>query len=73
MLKNITFSVEGNLIDKARKKAAKDHVSLNLLFRTWVQNYVQTENAGKRYDSLMRKMSGAVAGKTFSRDDMNER
>ena len=39
MLKNITFSAEEELIDKAREQARKEKTTLNALFRRWLKQY----------------------------------
>jgi predicted HicB family RNase H-like nuclease len=40
MLKNITFSVEEDLIAKAREMAKAQGTTLNDLVREWIQSYV---------------------------------
>ena len=72
MTKNITLSLDEKLIEKARKKAQKEHTSLNQLFRSWVSSYVHSEKIGLEYDALMKKMT-AVSVRKYSRDEMNER
>jgi hypothetical protein len=72
MTKNITLSIDEELIKKARKKAEKEHTSLNQLFRTWVSSYIHADKIGSDYDALMKKLS-AVKGKKVSREEMNER
>jgi len=36
MLKNITFSVEEDLIQKARERAISEKTTLNAVFRRWL-------------------------------------
>lgn len=74
MVKNITLTVEENLLKKARTKAFAQHKTLNSLFREWVGQYVGAcEGRSAKYHTLMKKLSHAHAGRHFSRDEMNER
>lgn len=73
MLKNITLSADQQLLQLAREKAAKEKSTLNAQFRAWLQRYVSTDRKLIDYDVLMEKLSYAQPGKTFSRDQMNER
>ena len=73
MLKNITLSADEELIHKAREKAQRERTTLNATFRQWLRQYV---NAGSRlndYDVLMQSLNYARPGKTFTRDELNER
>jgi hypothetical protein len=73
MLRNITFSAEDQLIDKAREKAAREERTLNAVFREWLDRYVGQDDVGKRYDELMSRLSYVRAGQKFTREEMNER
>ena len=73
MLKNITLSVDKQLIQLAREKAAKENSTLNAQFRAWLERYVSTDRKLINYESLMDQMAYAQPGKKFSRDEMNER
>ncbi len=73
MLKNITLSAEEQLIYKAREKARQERTTLNATFREWLEQYVSADRTLKEYDHLMQSLSYAKPGKTFSRDEMNER
>ena len=73
MLKNITLSADKQLIQLARKKAARENTTLNLQFRAWLERYVSTDRKLIDYDSLMDQFEYAQSGKKFSRDEMNER
>ena len=42
-MKNITLSADAELIEKARKRAATEHTTLNAQFRIWLENHVQRE------------------------------
>jgi len=73
MLKNITLSAEEELIKKARQKAQQERTTLNETFRQWLKQYVKTGIHSTEYESLMKSLNYAQPGKTFSRDELNER
>ena len=72
-MKNITLSADDMLIKRAREKAQRENTSLNRLFRSWVQKYVNRDHIDNEYDSLMENMADVNAGRKFSRDEMNAR
>ncbi|MBI2978922.1 MAG: hypothetical protein HYY38_08935 [Rhodospirillales bacterium] len=73
-MKNVTRTVEEDLLKKARSKAIAQHKSLNVLFREWVKQYVGVrEGWSAVYQALMKRLGHARAGRCFSRDEMNER
>ena len=75
-MRNITLSATDQLIDQAREKARAQGVSLNDEFRKWLASYVQDGNpqdAVARFRSVMQAMPAVDAGRTFGRDEMNER
>jgi hypothetical protein len=55
-MRNITFSADGQLIDRARLRARRENKTLNAVFREWLQQY-----AG----------NSAKADRKFTRDEMN--
>ena len=74
MNKNITLSARAELISKARKRAAAKGTTLNNEFREWLES--QTVTGDERlveYKQLMERLSSIDAGRTFSREEMNER
>lgn len=72
-MKNITFTADESLIDKARKKARKENTSLNKRFKEWLKRYASQGEGKEEYEAVMSKLSYAKAEKKFSRDEMNER
>jgi hypothetical protein len=70
--KNITFSLEKELIEKAREKANKEKTSLNAVFRNWLKQYTECENKIEDYDYIMEDLNYVCAGRKFTRDEMNE-
>lgn len=72
-LRNITFSADAVLLDQARKKAEESHSTLNEAFRSWLEQFVRPAASGKEFDTIMNRLSHAVPGRKFTRDEMNER
>jgi len=73
MQKNITFSADPQLIQRARERAARERRTLNAVFRDWLARYAATDRSPSSYETLMKHLSYARPGRTFSRDDLNER
>lgn len=73
MLKNITFSAENTLIEQARRLAESENTTLNEEFRRWLASYVRQAHAASDLTALMTRLSYAQPGKTFTRDELNER
>lgn len=74
-MKKITLSADAALIDKARKRAAAEHTTLNAQFRKWLENYVQHEQQSDRAMETLRGLQASITtgGRKFSRDELNER
>jgi hypothetical protein len=72
-MRNITFSAEDDLIDKARQIATREERTLNEVFREWLAGYVGREDIGRRYEELMKELDYVQVDRTLSRDEMNER
>lgn len=73
MLKNITFSADQSLIERAREKARKEHTTLNERFRQWLESYAQDTKIKSDYLQFMENQNFGKPGRKFSRDEMNER
>jgi len=76
MMRNITLSAADQLIDQAREKARAQGVTLNDEFRKWLASYVQAgdrQSAVNRFRSVMLALPHADAGRSFTREEMNER
>ncbi len=73
MKKNVTLSAEERVIDRAREKARGDKTTLNALFREWLSRYVNRAGDGDDYSEMMVRLSHVCPGRTFTRDEMNER
>ena len=75
MLRNITLSADEELIALARKKAEAAQSTLNAEFRQWLSSYARAQDdlAVSKFRDVMQQLSGVDAGRSFSRDEMNER
>lgn len=75
MLRNITLSADDQLIARAREKAEAAQTTLNGEFRKWLAVYAdaQDDTAIARFRTLMQQLAHVDAGRTFKRDEMNER
>lgn len=75
-MRNIPLSAAEELIDQARDKARAQGATLNDEFRKWLASYVQAadgQTAVNRFRGVMQALPHADAGRSFSRDEMNER
>lgn len=73
MLKNITLSAEEALIERARQRAESEDTTLNAEFRRWLAQYAERPRSAADFRALMSRLSYARAGKTFGREELNER
>lgn len=73
-MKNITLSADEHLIERARQTALAEHRTLNDAFREWLEEYTARAGDLEQYDRLMQRLRGhVVAGRKFTREEMNER
>ncbi|MDP2368285.1 hypothetical protein [Rhodoferax sp.] len=75
MLRNITLSADEQLIARAREKAGAAQTTLNVEFRKWLAEYASRQDnaAVTRFRQVMKQLDQVDAGRTFTRDEMNER
>lgn len=73
MYKNITLSAEGHLIKKARELAQSKNKSLNVLFREWLKNLTSPKDKVHSFRALVKRLDYVTPGRSFSRDERNER
>lgn len=73
MLQNVTLSADETLIRRARRRAEMENTTLNAEFRRWLAQYVERPQATADFTALMARLSYAQPGKTFTRDELNER
>jgi len=73
MLQNITLSAKKTLIEQARRRAKLQKTTLNAEFRRWLEQYVETPQTVEDFLALMDRLGYAKTGKSFTRDELNER
>ena len=73
MLQNITLSAKKALIEQARRRAKIQKTTLNAEFRRWLEQYVETPQSVEDLSALMDLLGYAKTGKSFTRDELNER
>lgn len=72
-MKNVTFSADEELIEKARLLARQRKATLNALFREWLASFVEQQDSEERLADLENRIGYARAGRPFSREEMNAR
>ena len=72
-MKNLTFSADEDLIEKARAIARSQKRTLNAAFREWLEEFTAGAGDARSYDALMKSLREVKAGRRFSRDELNER
>ena len=72
-MKNLTFSADEDLIERARAIARGQKRTLNAAFRAWLEEFTASEGDAQNFDALMKSLRTVDAGRHFSRDEMNER
>ncbi len=75
---NVTLSVEGALLQEAKTKARRENMTLNDLFRHWLNRYINSstksiDSIAGEFDTFMERVKYATPGKHFTRDEMNAR
>lgn len=73
IVKNITFSADAELIERARMRARQQKKTLNIAFREWLERYAVTGSPQEDYRQLMQRLGHVRAGRKFSREEMNSR
>jgi len=73
IMKNVTFSADEHLIEKARERARRERKTLNIVFREWLQRYGGEASSAREFDLLMRSLSHVTFSRKRTRDEMNSR
>jgi hypothetical protein len=73
MMQNITFSADEDLIRRARLRALAKRTTLNEEFRRWLEKYVERPETAEAFADLMELFDYAQPGRSFGREEMNER
>jgi len=72
-MKNVTLSADEDLIERARLVARAQRKTLNAAFREWLQQFTAQSGNAQEVDALMRRLGHVTAGRSFTREEMNER
>jgi hypothetical protein len=73
MLKEITLNAEEELIKQAIFLAKQRNTTLETEFQQWLNHYICQNQLVDNYTQLMNELSHIQVGRTFSRDELNER
>ena len=71
-VKKVTFEVDESLINRAQEIATAQNTTLGQAFREWLGSYVAGQDAAS-YRSMMGHLKHINAGRSYIRDEMNER
>jgi hypothetical protein len=71
-MKKLTFRADEHLIEQACE-VRKQHTTLNLAFRDWLESCAHPRSAVAEFDAVMERLSCVRPGRKFTRDEMNER
>jgi hypothetical protein len=74
-MKNITLSAREEAIERGRQVAINRNTTLNELFRDWLEQLGEGSLREQSYRQQMERFKGRVrvGGRTFTREEMNER
>ncbi len=72
-MKNVTLSANEDVIRKAKNKAQQNNTTLNSLFRKWLDDYTRDKNIVLELDRFLSKTEYVEAGRSFTRDEFNQR
>ena len=73
IVKNITFSADAVLIERARERARDQNKTLNTVFREWLEEYTGGRERARRYRELMRRLGHIRVDRKFTREELNAR
>ena len=77
VVKNITLSVDENVLAAVRRHAAERNSTVNALVREYLTGLAAHEDRAKRARMRLRQLSahsqGRLGKKTWSRDDLHDR
>jgi hypothetical protein len=73
-MRNITFSADENLIDRARQVARDQKRTLNDAFREWLQQFTRQSGSVEEANALIDHLRKTIRSNgPYTRDEMNER
>jgi hypothetical protein len=61
-VRNITFSADEGLIERARLVARRRGVSLNAAFREWLEQFTANSGDAQAFDALMKRLKHVNSG-----------
>jgi len=77
LMKNITLSLDENVLNAVRRHAAERNSSVNALVREYLTNLAAHEGRANRARARLRQLSkqtkGQLGKKTWSREDLHDR
>jgi len=76
-MKNITLSVDDEILSAARRRAAEQNSTVNALVREYLTNLAQQDDRARRARARLKQLSkqseGRLGRKTWTRDQLHER
>lgn len=76
-MKNITLSVDDNVLSAVRRHAAERNSTVNALVREYLTNLAKHESRAARARARLRQLSkqsqGRLGKKTWSREELHDR
>lgn len=76
-MKNITLSVDENVLNAVRRHAAESNSTVNALVREYLSNLAAHQDRAKQARARLRQLSkeshGRLGKKTWSRDELHDR
>ena len=76
-VKNITLSVDDDVLAAVRRQAAERNSTVNALVREYLTNLAQHQDRARRARARLRQLSrrsqGRLGKKTWSREDLHDR
>ena len=73
LMKRITFRVDESLIQEARLVAKAQHTTLTAVFREWLSRFASQRTDPKDFDRIMTRLRHVKSGRSFTRDETNQR
>ncbi len=71
-MKTITLTGDKSVLDIARRVAEEQQVSRDVVLNEWLDRFLAAQRV-KNYDQLMDHLKCVIAGREFTREEMNER
>ena len=76
-MKNITLSVDDEVLAAVRRHAAERNSTVNAMVRDYLTNLAQQQDRARRARARLRRLSkqsqGRLGTKTWSREDLHDR